>query len=69
MCQVAVYLDDEKIMDNVMLVESLPEGIRLVKMFEPPRVVPAVIRQIDLMKNKLILETVEKDEENHEGHR
>ena len=69
MCQVAVYLDDEKIMDNVMLVEPLPEGIRLVKMFEPPRVVPAVIRQIDLMKNKLILETVEKDEENHEGHR
>jgi len=66
MCQVAVYLDDEKIMDNVMLVEMLPEGIRLVKMFEPPRVVPAAIRQIDLMKNKLILETVAQDEENHE---
>ncbi len=66
MCQVAVYLDDEKIMDNVMLVEPIPEGIRLVKMFEPPRVVPAAIRQIDLMKNKLILETVEQDEENHE---
>ena len=69
MCQVAVYLDDEKIMDNVMLVESLPEGIRLVKMFEPPRVVRAVIRQIDLMKNKLILETIEQDEENHERDR
>ena len=66
MCQVAVYLDGEKIMDDVMLVEPLPEGIRLVKMFEPPRVVPAAIRQIDLMKNKLILETVEQDEENHE---
>lgn len=69
MCQVAVYLDGEKIMDDVMLVEPLPEGIRLVKMFEPPRVVPAAIRQIDLMKNKLILETVEQDEENHEGNR
>ena len=69
MCQVAVYLDGEKIMDDVMLVEPLPEGIRLVKMFEPPRVVPAAIRQIDLMKNKLILETVEQDEENHEGDR
>ena len=66
MCQVAVYLDGEKIMDDVMLVEPLPEGIRLVKMFEPPRVVPAAIRQIDLMKNKLILETVKQDEENHE---
>jgi hypothetical protein len=36
MCQVAVYLDDEKIMDDVMLVEPVPEGIRLVKLFEPP---------------------------------
>ena len=52
-----------------MLVEPLPEGIRLVKMFEPPRVVPAAIRQIDLMKNKLILETIKQDEENHEGNR
>jgi predicted RNA-binding protein len=66
MCQVAVYLEDEKIMDSVMLAEPTPEGIRLVKMFEPPRVVPAAIQQIDLMKNKLILETV-KPEVNHEG--
>jgi len=63
MCQVAVFLDDEKIMDSVMLVDVIPEGVRLIKMFEPPRVIPAVIRQIDLMKNILILETLEKDEE------
>ena len=62
MCQIAVYLDNEKIMDSVMLMEQLPEGIRLVRMFEPPRLVPAVIRQIDLMKNKLILETVAQEE-------
>ena len=67
MCQIAVYLDEEKIMDDVMLVEPLPEGVRLVKMFEQPRVLQATIRQVDLMKNKLILETVEKNEENHEG--
>jgi predicted RNA-binding protein len=60
MCQVAVYLDDEKIMDDVMLVEPVPEGIRLVKLFEPPRVIPAVIRQVDLMKNKVFLDTVEQ---------
>ncbi len=58
MCQVAVYLDEEKIMDDVMLVEPIPEGIRLVKLFEPPLVVTAVIRQIDLMKNKLYLESI-----------
>ena len=58
MCQISVYLDEEKIMDSVMVVEPTPEGIRLIKMFEPPRVVPAAIRRIDLMKNRLILETV-----------
>jgi predicted RNA-binding protein len=58
MCQVTVYLDDKKIMDSVMLVEPVPEGVRLVKLFEPPLVVSAVIRQVDLMKNRLILESV-----------
>ena len=67
MCQIAVYLDEEKIMENVMLVEPTPEGVRLVKMFEPPRVVPGVIRQIDLMKNRLILETMDQGEVEHEG--
>ncbi len=61
MCQIAVFLDDEKIMDDVMLVDVLPDGVQLIKMFEPPRVIPAVIRQIDLMKNKLILETIEQE--------
>ncbi|MEN8173423.1 MAG: CooT family nickel-binding protein [Chloroflexota bacterium] len=65
MCQIAVYLDDEKIMDSVMLVDIVPDGVQLIKMFESPRVIPAVIRQIDLMKNKLILETLEQDK-NHE---
>jgi predicted RNA-binding protein len=58
MCQVAVYLDEEKIMDSVMLVEPISEGVRLVKLFEPPLVVTAVIRRIDLMKNKLYLESI-----------
>jgi predicted RNA-binding protein len=58
MCQVAVYLDEEKIMESVLLVEPVPEGVRLVKLFEPPLVVPAVIRQVDLMKNKLFLTSI-----------
>jgi predicted RNA-binding protein len=58
MCQVAVYLDEVRIMDSVMLVESIPEGIRLIKLFEPPKVISAVIRQVDLMKNMLFLESI-----------
>ena len=61
MCQIAVFLDEEKIMDSVMLVEPFPNGVRLFKLFEPPMEVTAVIRQVDLMKNKLILESIKND--------
>ena len=57
MCQAAVYLDGEKIMEDVLIVEPVAEGVRLVKLFEPIQVVPAVIRRIDLMKHQVILES------------
>jgi predicted RNA-binding protein len=69
MCQATIYLDGEKIMEDVTLVEILPEGVRLTVFFEPPRIVPAVIRQIDLLKHRVILETIQKEGENHERNR
>ena len=60
MCQATIYLDGEKIMEDVTLVEILPEGVRLTVFFEPPRIVPAVVRQIDLLKHRVILETIQK---------
>jgi len=32
----------------------------LTVFFEPPRIVPAVIQQIDLLKHRVILETIKK---------
>lgn len=58
MAQIAVYLDDGKIMDNMMLIEPVSGGVRLVKMFETPRTVPAVIRPVGLIKNRLILGSI-----------
>lgn len=66
MCQLTAYLDGEKIMNDIMLVEPIPEGVRLIKMFEVPRVIPATIRQVDLMKNKLILEKIAMEETKNE---
>lgn len=60
MCQVSVYLNEEKIFENVILVEPTDGGIRLVAMFEPIQIIPAVIRQIDLLKNKIYLEKLEE---------
>ena len=57
MCQATVFLDGEVIMKDVLLVEPVPEGIRLVSFFDDPRVVPANIRQIDLIKHRVILES------------
>jgi predicted RNA-binding protein len=59
MCQATVYLNDEVIMRDVMIVELVPDGIRLIALFEPIQVVPAAIRQIDLIKHRVILEPLQ----------
>lgn len=65
MCQAAVYLDGKKIMEDVLIVEAVAEGVRLVKLFEPMQVVPAMIQKIDLMKHQVILKsTAESEVEN-----
>ena len=56
MCQAVVYLSDNEIMREVVRVEPLPEGVRLTTFFEPPRIVPALIREIDLLKHRVMLE-------------
>jgi predicted RNA-binding protein len=66
MCQATVYLNGEEIMKDVLLVEPRPEGVLLATLFEPPRIVPAVIRKIDLIKHRVILETPEEMENDHE---
>ena len=66
MCQATVYLNGEEIMKDVLLVEPTPEGVMLVTLFEPPRVVPAIIRKIDLMKHRVILVSPEEVDEEHE---
>jgi len=44
MCQATVYLNGEVIMRDVLMVEPIPEGVRLIALFEPVQVVPAAIR-------------------------
>jgi predicted RNA-binding protein len=60
MCEAIIYLNGEEIMRDVIRVESLPEGVRLTAFFEPPRVVPAAIREIDLLKHRVMLEPLQE---------
>jgi predicted RNA-binding protein len=66
MCQATVILDDVVVMQDVMIVEPVPEGIRLIALFEPVRILPAVIRQIDLMKHRIVLESLPQKEASNE---
>jgi predicted RNA-binding protein len=63
MCQATVYLDGEEIMKDVILVEPVEDGVLLSKFFEEPDRVPAVIRKIDLIKHRVILESIKEGEE------
>jgi predicted RNA-binding protein len=63
MCQAIVYLNDEEIMRDVVRVEPLPEGVRLTAFFEPPLVVPAAIREIDLLKHRVVLEPLQEKQQ------
>ena len=47
------------------MVEPLPEGVRLIALFEPVQVVSAAIRQIDLIKHRVILESLQESQEIH----
>lgn len=57
MCQATAYLNGQEIMRDVLRVELLPEGVRLTTFFEPPRLVPATLREIDLLKHRVSLES------------
>ena len=58
MCQATVYLNGEEIMCDVLRVELLPDQkVRLTTFFEAPRDLPAVIREIDLIKHRVLLES------------
>lgn len=56
MCQATVFLDGEKILEDVIEVKPTPEGIELRPLFEQPVTVAAEIRDIDLLKHTVHLE-------------
>ena len=62
MCQAIVYLNDEEITRDVIRVEPLPEAVRLTTFFEPPRIVPGVIRELDLLKHRVVLDPLTGEE-------
>jgi len=65
-CLATVYLsrngEEEKIMQDVILLESTFDGVRLSTFFEEPKTVRARIERIDLLNSTITLVS-QKDEE------
>ena len=58
MCQATVYLNGEEVMRDVLRVQLLPDQqVRLFTFFEPPRELPAAVREIDMIKHCVLLES------------
>ena len=61
MCQATVYLaregreQSEEIMQDVILLETTADGVRLSTFFEEPRTVQARIGRIDFLKHTITL--------------
>ena len=60
MCQATVFLDGEKILEDVIEVRPTEQGVELSTLFEEPRTVKASIRDIDLLKHTVHLDSLEK---------
>ncbi|MCC7212796.1 MAG: CooT family nickel-binding protein [Candidatus Brocadia sp.] len=55
MCQTTVYLDEEKIMEDVIWVKPVAGGIQIRTFFDEPVFVKGVITDIDLLKHRILL--------------
>jgi len=60
MCQATVYLDEEKIMEDVIWVEPTEDGVLLRTFFKDPQVVKGMIKGIDLLKHRVLLVSAEE---------
>ena len=60
MCQATVYLDEEKVMEDVIWLESTEDGVLVRSFFEEPMVVKGSLKSIDLLKNRVVLTSSHK---------
>ena len=63
MCQATIYLNGEECMRDVINIQPVPNGIRLATFFDVPKVLPATIREIDLLKHRVWLETIHESKD------
>lgn len=66
MCQATVYVGDELVAKEVNRLEFVSGGVQVRSFFEEPQVIEGVIKSIDFLKHRVLLEPA--SEEDDEGH-
>jgi len=61
MCQATVYLDGEKVMEDVTWLEPVEEGVLVQTFFDPPRVIKGTLKGIDLLKHRVLLTAAQEE--------
>jgi predicted RNA-binding protein len=55
MCQATVYLDDERVMEDVIWLEPTADGFLMRTFFGEPVEVVGTLKGIDLLKHRVLL--------------
>lgn len=63
MCQATVYLDEEKVMEDVIWLEPTERGFLMRTFFEEPQEVEGTLQGIDLLKHRVLLSSKPAHEE------
>jgi predicted RNA-binding protein len=66
MCQATVYLDEQKIMEEVIWLEPTADGFLLRTFFGEPREVKGTMVGIDLLKHRVLLTSTDPPREGSE---
>lgn len=61
MCQATVYLDGEKVMEDVTWLEPVEGGILVQTFFDAPKVIKGALKGIDLLKHRVLLTAVQEE--------
>ena len=66
MCQATVYVGDELMAKEVNRLEIVKGGVQVRSFFEEPQMIEGVIKSIDFLKHRVLLEPAAEEED--EGH-
>jgi len=62
MCQATAYLDQDKLMEDVIWLEPTADGFRMRTFFGEPLQVKAKLEGIDLLKHRILLTSTDSSE-------